>query len=230
MKGAHLPSSCDVCDKLCVNHLFQKDVATEFIKGVRQVNYKKGETILKQSSFANNVIFLKNGLAKLILESNTDKETIFKLLPSNSFACLSVLFSKDFVPFTMVALKNCSVCLIKKELLEEQLLKNNHATEFVLNSYSMENLFLFNRLSVLSTRNNHGKLADALLYTHSKELRDENATQYLTRNDWADLASISVESVNKILNELKNDLIIKINNDGIEISNIDLLLRLSRIG
>jgi CRP/FNR family transcriptional regulator len=222
--------NCINCENACIKELFEKETIIFFKSCVRQVHYRKGETILKQGTFADNILFLRKGLVKLILESNTGKETIFKLASTNSFVGLSVLFAGDFVPFSVVALKDCDVCFIKKELMEEQLLGSKIATEFVLTSYNKESLFLLKKISVISTRNNHGKLAEALIYTASQELKDEKATQFLTRNDWADLASISLESTNKILSELKNDLIIKITNEGLEICKIDLLLRLSRIG
>lgn len=231
MKGTIVADpDCRSCQCSCVNKLFESELIYDFSRAVRNVQYKKGETILKQSTFANNILFLKSGIVKLVLESVNMKETIFQLALPGSFVGLSVLYSTDFVPFSVIALKDCSVCLIKKEILEALLPESKKATKFVLSSYNEESHFLLHRISVLNTRNNHGKLAEALLYTSSPEMKSESVTRFLTRNDWADLSAISLESVNKIFSELKNDLIIKITNDGVEICNYELLMRLSRIG
>lgn len=222
---------CKSCNDKCLNHLFEEEEIIEFNNGAtRIIQYKKGETILKQGSYAYHLPFLRNGLVKLVLESTNNRESIFQLSSSGSFICLYTMYIEDYIPFTVVALSNCEVCLIKREIFREHLLKNRKATEYVLSWYCNESLNFFKRMSVQSTRNNHGKLAEALLYLSKVEFKNENVSKYLTRNELAELASISLESTNKILGELKNDLIIRIKNEGIEIDNIDLLERLSRIG
>jgi CRP/FNR family transcriptional regulator len=224
-------NDCTKCQNNCLTHFFQKEEIVEFNNGgTKRIRFKRGETIVKQGSFASHIIYLINGLVKLVLESSNNKENIIQLNASDSFICLSTLYVDDYFPYTVVALKDCDVCIIKKEIFKHQLTRNLKATEFVFKWYNHENQYLFNRLSVLSTRNNHGKLAETLLYLNKTKFKKEDVTKHLARNDIAELASISLESTNKILNELKNDLIIKIKDDMLEINNKELLERLSRIG
>lgn len=96
--------------------------------------------------------------------------------------------------------------------------------------YSQQYLFLYARIAVMSTRSNIGKLAETLLYLSSEEFLKENIFEHITRKDIADIATISVESMNRILNEFKNDLIIELNNKEIIIKDPALLKRLSVIG
>lgn len=231
MSGASVISNCKNCNDKCLGHLFKPSEVDAFINGgTKQIRFKKGETIVKQGAFTSHILYLISGLVKLVVEGPNDKETIFQLVAPDSFICLSTLYIDDHFPFSVIALKDCEVCLIKREIFKQQLLKSLKATEFILNWYSKESLHFFKRTSVQSTRNNHGKLAETLLYLSKVEFQNENVYKYLTRNDIAELASISLESTNKILNELKNDLIIKIKSEGLEICNIDLIERLSRIG
>lgn len=231
MNGTVAVNTCASCNNQCLSYLFKASEIEAFGKGgTRSIQYKKGETILKQGTFASHLLFLKAGLVKLVLESPNSKETILQLSNSGTYICLSTLYMDDYFPFTVVALTDCEVCLIKRDIFKQQLQKNIKATEYVLKWHSKECLYLYRKMSVQGTRNNHGKLAETLLYISSIEYKTENASKYLSRNDLADLASISLESTNKILNELKNDLIIKIKNDGIAINNYELLERLSRIG
>lgn len=224
-------TDCRLCQNKCLHHLFQQKEIEAFRNGgAKQIRFKKGETIIKQGSFASHILFLKEGLVKLVLESPNNKESIFQLAAPDSFVCLSTLYIDDYFPFSVVALKDCEVCIIKRDILRQQLINDLKAAEFILSLNSKESLYLLKRMSVQSTRNSHGKLADALLYLSKDEFKNQNIHKHLTRNDIAELASISLESTNKIFNELKNDLIIKISSDGLEICNIDLIERLSRIG
>lgn len=231
MVGHTDSTDCGLCDKNCINLLITQDDNDKLIKGGRKlIHYKKGETIVKQGSFASHIFFLRKGLVKLVIEGYHKKSTILKLEPSGSFICLSTLFTDDFFPYTIVALKDCEVCLIKKDLLNGLMHGNPKLNEFLINLQSQEFVYLLHRISILSTRNNHGKLAEALLFISREDLQREGVSKILSRNELADLASISLESTNKILNELKNDLIISWNGKGLEVNKIDLLVILSRVG
>ena len=50
-----------------------------------------------------------------------------------------------------------------------------------------------------------GKLASALLYLTSEKFKNDNVFQYLTRQDIADFASITVESTVKFLKEFEKE-------------------------
>src|SRR5512133_291900 len=153
MKETVIIKDCRKCNENCVNHLFEEERISEFNNGeTRKIQYKKGETILKQGTFAYHLLFLRSGLVKLVLESPNKRETIFQLTSSGSFIWMSTLYIDDFVPFTVVALTDCEVCLIKREIFRKQLLRNKKATEFVLSCYSTESLYLLKRISVQSTR------------------------------------------------------------------------------
>ncbi|MFC2101339.1 cyclic nucleotide-binding domain-containing protein [Bacteroidota bacterium] len=44
------------------------------------VTYKKGETIVKQGSFASHIMFISSGLAKIFMEKNNEV-LILKIIP-----------------------------------------------------------------------------------------------------------------------------------------------------
>jgi CRP-like cAMP-binding protein len=96
--------------------------------------------------------------------------------------------------------------------------------------YSSDYMYLYSKISNLSTRNSHGKLATALLYLADEQFKDTNIFELVSRKDLADLASISLESTNKILQELKNERIIEIENRNIQVVKPKLLHTLSMIG
>ena len=75
-----------------------------------------------------------------------------------------------------------------------------------------------------------GKLASALLYLNSETLRSEEVFSHLSRQDIADFASISVESVIKFLKEFEKEGILVLENKNISITDPDKLAQISEIG
>ena len=75
-----------------------------------------------------------------------------------------------------------------------------------------------------------GKLATALLYLNSEALQSEKVFSHLTRQDIADFASISVESVIKFLKEFEKEGILELNNKEISIIDLAKLRQISEIG
>jgi CRP/FNR family transcriptional regulator len=75
-----------------------------------------------------------------------------------------------------------------------------------------------------------GKLATALLYLNSKILQSEEIFSYLTRQDIADFASISVESVIKFLKEFEKEGILALDNKNISVTDPQKLAEISATG
>ncbi|NBC84082.1 MAG: cyclic nucleotide-binding domain-containing protein [Bacteroidetes bacterium] len=196
----------------------------------RDVNYTRGETIFKQGTFISHIVFIRNGLVKASVESDNGRTTVVKLISSNQFLGLPVLFGSDFHGMSCTAMKDTCVCQVKREYIQEAFLKNVRLTHFIMEYYNREFLYLYDRLSNTSAKNNHGKLAQSFLYLLKDEFMKEDVFKHITRKEIAELATISLESANKLINELKNDLIIRIEEGNTIVDRPDLLEHLSRLG
>ena len=75
-----------------------------------------------------------------------------------------------------------------------------------------------------------GRLASSLLYLNSPIFQEEDIYKYITRRDIAELSGMSIESMLKLLQELKADKIIQVKGKQITINDIAMLRRLSKIG
>ena len=216
----------------CILKITQNNKTSNLSNGTnsKEITYHKGETIIKQGSFISHSIYIKKGLVKVVIEAENGKEVILNLTSSKNHIGLPFLYMDEFYPFSVVAMKHTKMCLIRREVVIKILEQDEKLNQGTLKRFSDHYLKLYNQLVVTGTRNNHGKLANTLLYLSNERFEEENVFQHITRREIAELSFISIESVNKILNEMKNDLIIQITDKGIEILKPDLLLRLSKIG
>ena len=231
MKGFSKDADCNDCTHNCILKISQSNKTPDYLNIVRkEITYSKGETIIKQGTFISHSIYIKKGLVKIVIEAENSKEIILKLAVSKEHIGLPFLFMDDIYPYSIVAMKETTMCLIKKDVVLDLIEKNDKIRSGTLKRFSNNHLNLYYKITIIGTRNNHGKLAHTLLNLTDEKLAEENALNHLSRREIAEMAFISLESANKILNEMKNDLIIDISDSGIKILKPDLLMRLSKIG
>jgi len=196
----------------------------------REISFNKGETIYKQNTFSSHIVFIREGLVKLLIEGTSGKDLIIRLYASHEYLGLTQSFKKNESAYTVIALKNTKVCMIEANFFRSILLKLLPVRENLRDAYSGEIEMMYKRLATLGTKSIHGRFADALLYLSEKKLMDEDVFSYISRKDIAEFAGMSVESMIRLLNEFKHDKIINVTGKKIEINKLELINLLSRAG
>jgi CRP/FNR family transcriptional regulator len=223
-------TDCNECTNRCiVQYIHENDIET-LKNNKAEIFYSPGQLIVKQSSFCSKIVFISSGIVKLVKEGRGGKNTIVKLVGENNFISLPIHENQKKYAFTAIALTDVKICEINESILHNSLADNKKLKDFLLTSYFEDQLFFMNSLHLLNTRNNHGKLSASLLYLNSFNTSEFSIFEYVTRKDLAELSTISLESVNKILQELKNDKIIDISTKGIKLNQLNLLEKLSNLG
>ena len=195
-----------------------------------QITYLKGETIFKQGAFAPHVLFIQSGLVKVYLQTGKGKAQNLWILRSGDFLGFSTLFGEKVYSYSAVALKDSELLMIDKRSLKG-LLQTNPEFGFRITSknYNSEN-HLMELVASLSYKQMRGKLASALIYLTSEVLIHASVFSHLSRQDIADFASISVESVIKFLKEFEKEGIIALENKNIEVVDPQRLKLISETG
>ena len=212
---------------------FQKLSAEEleFIRTRKtQVSYLKGETIIKQGAFAPHVIFVNQGLVRIYLQTGTNKQLSIRIARKGDFMAFSSVFGENIYNYSAVALTDSAICMIDKDALKQLLLRNpDFALQITSRNYKNESRLL-EIIGNISYKQMRGKLASALLYLAGEEFADENLFQYLTRQDIADFASVTIESGIKFLKEFEKEGIVKLSGKNIEIIKEEELVFISKNG
>ena len=211
-------------------HLISREELDSIHEKRAQLSYEQGEHIFKQGAFAPHVLFIQTGLVKVSLQTGGNKRMNLWIARSGDFLAFSTLFGKDHYPYSAVALKDAELLMIEKESLKG-LLKTNpeFALRITSKNYGTEN-HLLEIISNLSYKQMRGKLASALLYLSSDPFLKEDVFTYLTRQDLADFASISTESVVKFLKEFEKEGILRLEGRGVIITELKKLSEISHTG
>jgi CRP-like cAMP-binding protein len=223
-------TDCSQCKQKCIAQFIdRKDIAL-LSENKTEVYYSAGQVITKQSSFCSKIIFISSGLVKFTKEGRHGKNTIVKIEGADGFISIPIADNQKRFAYTAVALTDVKICEINEQIIHHSLINNIRLKAFLLQNYYKDLMFMVNRLHLMNTRNNHGKLASSLLYLNTFCSEGFSVFEFITRKDLAELSFISLESVNKIVQELKNDRIIDINKKGIQLDKIGLIEKLSNIG
>jgi CRP/FNR family transcriptional regulator, polysaccharide utilization system transcription regulator len=220
-------NNCKECKKAskCFQFLFSDDL--EFINSrKKQVNYLKGEQIFKQGAFAPYILYVVEGLVKVFLQMGSARQLNIDLAKHGDFMAFTSVFDNDIYNYSAVALKDTTICMIDKSALKQLLLRNSDFAMRITSRNCKNEKRYLDIIQNVSFKQMRGKLASALLYL-SDTYPEENIYEYLTRQDIADFASITVESAVKFLKEFEQEKILKLNGKDIKIIDIE---RLNEIG
>jgi CRP-like cAMP-binding protein len=222
--------SCGQCSFQCIFAGLNMNQDSNNYSHIREISFRKGEIIFKQGTFGSKIIYLKEGLVKVIVEGDRGKDLLVKFFVRGMYIGLNQLFGRNESNYTAIAIKNSKVCMIEINFFRKQFSLKDNIKEEVFKLMAYENQFLRERLVVLGTKHNLGRLTNTLLYMSDENLDKENIYKFITRKDLADFSDMSVESLERLLAELKRDGLIKINGKEIEILNRRRIEEIRRMG
>ena len=203
----------------------------EFVnKNKVEVRFNKGETICKQGAFALNIMYLTEGLVKICFEGYNNKKLIVKVVEPYDFIGLSSLTGANYFQYSATALVNTKINLIEKESFKTLISNNNEFSSEIIKWYCNNDQKLFNRLSIITSKQMHARISDTLLYLLNINYNNKNILPLFSRKELAELTGVSVESAIRLLSEFRKQGIININGKKIEVINKDALHAISEKG
>ena len=194
-----------------------------------EVKYNKGENICKQGSFANHLIYVKEGLSKSYLEEDS-KVQIICINPSNCILGIQSMTSNSIFHYSVAALEEVYACLFDMDIVRT-IAKRNPGFGYALLSQANEaQVLTYDRFYSLTMKQLHGRMADIILCLTNRVYKAEKFIVNLSRKDLAELTAMSNESATRILKDFKDDKIIDLDGKAISILDKKKLVQVSRFG
>jgi CRP/FNR family transcriptional regulator len=224
------PTSCNKCHvKFTGFDTLNDEELTSFKESHCKVIYQRGETIIKEGTRCSNIICIKKGYAKLFIKGLENKKIIIKILKEGDFIVSPGLFTDNRNHFSVSALTEMDTCLISTDAFTRAFRNNNLFAENVLKLNHQITNDLYSQLINFSHKKMTGRVANTLLYlSEIYDARRFHTT--LSRQDIADLSSVSKESLIRVLKDFKENGIISIDGNHIEINALSTLHNISRVG
>jgi len=195
-----------------------------------KLNFRKGETILKQGGVPTHIVFLEKGIVKFNYENEVKKNLIITIVSAPKILGGANLFYKDNNLFSFIAVEDCEVILIDTKVLENILMENSKFAMMMFQVASeMFKKSVINFIS-LAHKQKEGRIADIFLYLAAEVYHDSSFLLSLTRKEIAEFAGCSTENVIMTLSKWQNEKIVSVDGRKIEIIDIEKLKHISKIG
>ncbi len=195
-----------------------------------EIEFKKGENVCKQGSFASYIMILKEGWLKSYIENIHFKNTVFKITKPFSIIGLSCLYGDNHYHFGCKAIMNSKVCLVERDTFDSIIRKNNRFASEIIKMYSNSLQNLYDKLNSISNKQSLSKVCDSLIYLSENIFESNIITPIINRRDIAELSGLATENLVRTLSELKSANVISINKKEITILDMDQLKRFSNFG
>lgn len=231
MTSSKIINSCTVGknDMCCFDVLSDQEMAM-IEENIVEVEFEKGETICKQGAFASNIIVLDEGLAKIYKEGGNDT-LILKIMPAVNIIGLSILFDGNNVfHYSAMAYLKSKVRMIEISAFKQLINTNAKFASKIISLLSENTVTTHGRFFCLTKKQTYGRFADILLCLSQRIYKNDHFPLQLSRKELAELSSMSVESITRILTKFKDDGLIIVNQDSIEILDAERLNLISQNG
>ena len=224
--------SCANCEGM--SHHFQKLTSNELERIAESkvhIKFKKKEIVAKQGSFASHIIFIKSGLLKLYIESETgDDDLIINFFSDGELIGLSSLFEKNAYKYTVSTMQESELCLIEVSEVKKLIADNADFAISLLKRSHKSTLHAYSQMYNLTHKQLGGRIASALIYLAETVFKSTKFKLILTRSELANFTAMSTMSAVRAINDLKDQKIISNNKGTVEILNMDALQRISKFG
>jgi CRP-like cAMP-binding protein len=222
----------DICKRCGIKSMAAKmlddNELEQLSNSCAEVEFKKGDNIIKQGALSSNVIYVKSGLVKFHLYGPI-KEQIIRIDRAPIFIGLPISFNDKINYYSATALEQTRVCFIDIRIFKHFVHQNGDFAFQIIVDLSKNEHSSMNKCINRTQKNINGRIADALLHFH--ELYDKKEFILpLSRQELGNYTDTSRENVSRILTQLHQDKIIRVSNKKIKIVNEEMLTLISKNG
>ncbi|MBE0647040.1 MAG: Crp/Fnr family transcriptional regulator [Bacteroidales bacterium] len=222
--------NCKNCNcKTSIFSSLKPEELEQINKGRYTVHYKAGEILFKQGTPSPHFVCLTKGLAKLYIEGY-GKNLILGLVKPVDYIFGPGTYVDNRHYYSAAAVEETTACLVDVNIFKELIRQNPDFAEEFIRRVSRQAIFNFDQVVSLTQKQMPGRIADVIFYLREKIYGINPFEISISRQDLADLSGMSKESSIRILKELKDEGILKVTGNTIEILNEKQLRQISQTG
>ncbi len=196
-------------------------------------NYKKGEIIFREGDRPSGLICLCEGKVKVFKEGVGGREQIIRMAKPIGFIGYRAMFAGDNYISSALAIEDCEICMIEKEILIKLIKSNSDLALEFINTFAIELGFSNNRTVTLTQKHIRGRLAESLLFlkdTFGYEEDKATIKVYLSREDLANLSNMTTSNAIRTLSSFATEKVLAIDGRRLKILNLKELSKISELG
>jgi CRP-like cAMP-binding protein len=225
------PCICANCDFRNVVFSYLDDPSVEELCNNKEEQFfRKGEIINHEGEKIINFKYLKSGLVKLYRRTSSGEEQVITITRPFEFVSNMSIFSEERYQYSVSALEDSVVCMVKLDFIKELFLKNGGFAMGLLTKISMINDKIISQTLDIRQKNLVGRVAYVLLYFTNEIYNSRVFDLPVSRKEIADYIGMSTANVIRTLSDFKKESIIRVFGKTIEVVDINKLEIISKRG
>jgi CRP-like cAMP-binding protein len=198
-------------------------------KSIRK-EYIKGEILFKEKSYSKGIYILRKGKIKIFQTNHDGKQSIVYIYKKDDFFGYRPLLAEEPNPVTAMALDNCVVSFISKDVFLNVLTKSPSLAKSLAVTLSKEFSVWINKMTIFSQYGVKERVALSLLILNKVYSRSENETKSsiitINRDDFSGFVGTAKETLVRMLRIFKDEKIIETKGTKIIILKYNALLNI----
>jgi CRP/FNR family transcriptional regulator len=222
---------CTNCKKR--NNIFAllNDEELELVEKNRyELTFNKGEIIFKQGSPLTHVACITDGLVKIYLEGLNRRNLIISFAKPVQMIGGPGMFVDYIHHFSAAAVEETTACLVDTKVIEQLIVRNSEFACDLLKRTNQISISNFKKFVHLTHKQMHGRIADAFLMLESEIYGRNPFLLTLSRQDLADLTAMSKENVIRVIKSFKDQGLLRVDGNVVEVLNKKELIRIGETG
>ena len=195
-----------------------------------QLRFNRGETIFKQGTSFTHTVCILEGLVKVYLETRKRKNFILSLIGPGEMLGSPGMFTDNMHHFSVVAVEDTLACHVERQAIEEVYKLNSIFAIEMQKKSNLRDIRHYRKFRTLAQKQMPGRVAEAILYLSNSIYKSNPFTLTITRQDIADLASITKEGTIRVMKDFKDAGLISIQGNEVKILNEKALSNISENG
>jgi len=225
------PCSCASCDFREVVFSLLDDTSVEDLCDHKEEQFfRKGEIINHEGEKISNFKYLKSGLVKLYRRTQSGDEQVITITRPFEFVSNMSIFSEDKYQYSVSALEDSVVCMVKLDFIKQLFMKNGGFAMGLLTKISRINDKIISQTLDIRQKNLIGRVAFVLLYFTNDIYKSRVFDLPVSRKEIADYIGMSTANVIRTLSDFKKEGIIRVFGKTIEIVDVAKLEIISKLG
>lgn len=196
------------------------------IKDRRNKSFGKKEMVYLEGNAPNSLYFLSSGKLKVIKRNEDGKELITEIITPGNFFGYQAMLKETYYHDSVQVMEPSEIVVIPKEDFHNLLLKNRDVSYSFIKLLSQNVLEKEEELINLAYNTVRKRVADNLLKIAESYENPETEPFNVSREDLANMAGTSTESVIRMLSEFKSDGLIEIQSRKILLTDLEGLKNL----
>lgn len=196
-------------------------------------SFKRNELIYQENETPTHILFLVNGMAKIIKECGMGRSQVVRIIKEQSFMGFRAFFARECNTTSAIALEDSTVAALPLDIMAELIELHHSITDYFITILAATLGETDNRFVTITQKHIRGRLAETILALKANygiENDGKTLNVIMNRYDLASLSNMSTSNAIRTLSSFATEGLIEISGRKIRILSEDELAKISRLG